>query len=185
MLQADGVQPVLVEQHLAAIGGRHVERLHHDDGVGRADLHAQLAELAGVELEGEGLGVVALLALQHLDLDHRRRADELAQPAADAGFLAGLRVVDERQQAAIAIGIRALLVRIVHGHRLAEQVEERDPHRLRDGAMTNSGLVSRRRLASDRPRPLESTGPPDDHDRRRDEQQQRGRQQQLPRQRRI
>ena len=53
ILQADRVQPILVEQHLAAVGRRQVERLHHDDRVGRADLDAQLAELAGVELERE------------------------------------------------------------------------------------------------------------------------------------
>ena len=85
----------------SAVG--HVERLHHDDGVGRADLHAQLAELAGVELEREGLRVVPLLRLEHLDLDHLRRADELAEPAADAVLLAGLLVVGEREQAAEAV----------------------------------------------------------------------------------
>ena len=72
ILQAERVEAVLVEQQLAAVGRGQVERLHHDDGVGGADLDAQLAELARVELEREGLGVVPLLRLEHLDLDHLR-----------------------------------------------------------------------------------------------------------------
>src|SRR6185503_11768159 len=121
-------------------------------GVGGAHLHAQLAELAGVELEREGLGVVSLLTLEHLDFDHRGWADELAQPAADAGFLAGVLLVDEGEQAAVAIRIGPLLVRIVHGHRLAEQVEQRHPHRLRDRANDEQRAGVRSHRPSRRPR---------------------------------
>src|SRR5882724_6381905 len=91
-LQPEVMQPVLVEQEVAAVGGGDIEGLHHDDGVGRADLDAELAELARVELERERLGVVALLLLEHLDLDDLGRADVLAEAAADAVLLARLLV---------------------------------------------------------------------------------------------
>ena len=82
MLQTDHVQAVLVEEHLSAVGRRHVERLHHHDGVGRADLHAQLAELAGVELEREALGVVAfsLLSISTLITAGERTYSHRRQP---------------------------------------------------------------------------------------------------------
>jgi hypothetical protein len=110
-LLADRVQPILVEQHLAAIGRRHVERLHHDDRVRRAHLHAELAELARVELEREVLRVVALSRLQHLDLDDRGGQTNSHSRQPMQASLAGVRFVHEREQAAIAIGIGARLVR--------------------------------------------------------------------------
>src|SRR5882724_8648533 len=87
--------------------------------VGRAYLHAELAELAGVELQGEDLGVVALLRLQHLDLDHLGRADVLAEPAADAVLLARLLVVGQSEHDPKTVGIDALHLGIVHGDGLA------------------------------------------------------------------
>ena len=176
-LQPERVEAVLVEQQLAPVGGRQVERLHHDDGVGRAHLHAQLAELAGVQLEGEGLGVVPLLRLEHLHLDDLRRADVLAEPAADAVLLARLLVVDEREHAAEAVGILARDVGVVHGDRLAHEVDERDAHGL--DAPPGPG----RHLAREPPRPASgATGAPPGHPRRRRHQQQQGGgQQELPR----
>src|SRR5262245_59352196 len=122
------MESVLVEQELAPVGRRDVERLRHDDGVGRAHLHAQLAELTGIELEGERLGVVALLGLEHLHLDDLRRTDVLAEAAADARLLAGVRLVDEGQHAAEAIGIGAGRVRVHDGDRLAEEVAQGHGH---------------------------------------------------------
>src|SRR6202008_2927888 len=98
-LQAEGVESILVEQEVAAIRGGQVERLQHDDRVGRAHLDAQLAELARVELEREGLGVVPLLGLQHLDLDDLRRTDVLAEATADAGLFAAVLLVYQREDA--------------------------------------------------------------------------------------
>ena len=88
MLQAKCVQAILVEQHLPAIGRWHVERPRHDDRVGRADLHAQLAELAGVELQRERLRVVPLLLLSISTLmtaggqtnSHRRQPMQASSP---------------------------------------------------------------------------------------------------------
>src|SRR5262249_36180913 len=117
----------------AAIGRRHVERLHHDDGVRRAHLHAELAELAGVQLERERLGVVPLLGLEHLDLDHLGRTDVLAEPAPDAVLFAGLLVVGQRQHAAVAVRVDTLDVRIVHGDRPANEIDQGDLHRTPDG----------------------------------------------------
>src|SRR5207253_1073205 len=104
-----------------------------DDGGGGAHLHAQLAELACVELEREDLGVVPLLGLQHLDLDHLRRADVLAEAAADAVLFAAVLVVGERQDSAKAVRVDALDVRIVDGDGLAAEVLERDAHGTADG----------------------------------------------------
>src|SRR5262249_50722776 len=92
-LPAERVETVLVEQELAAVAGGEVECPEHDDRVGRTDLDAQLAELAGVELEREELRVVPLLGLQHLDLDDLRRANELTEPAAAPVLRSGLRIV--------------------------------------------------------------------------------------------
>src|SRR6185295_11085729 len=86
------------------------------------------------ELQRERLRVVPLFALQHLDLDDRRRADVLAQAAADAVLLARLLVVGQREQAAIAARVLAGLVRVMDGDRLAEQVLERRAHRAQHGA---------------------------------------------------
>src|SRR5262245_46600287 len=157
MLQAERVQPILVEQHLAPIGRGQVEGLEHDDGVGRAHLYAQLAELARVQLEREGLGVVPLLRLQHLDLDHLRRTDELAEATADARLLAAVRLVDQRQDAAEAVGIDPLHRRVLHGDRLAEEVTQGHAHRLAYGRHQLPGLAEERRglrrhRRSDRPR---------------------------------
>src|SRR3989454_2765647 len=133
-LPPEGVEPVLVEQEVAAVRRGEIERLQHDDRVGRTHLHAQLAELARVELQREGLREIPLFRLQHLHLDDLRRTDVLAQAAADAGLLAGLLVVDEREDPPEAVRVRALDVRILDRHRLAEEVPQRDAHRPPDGA---------------------------------------------------
>src|SRR5262249_36325877 len=103
-LPAQRVEAVLVEEEVPAVGRGQIEGPEHDDRVGRTDLDAELAELARVELEGEELRVVPLLRFQHLNLDHLGRADELAEAAADAVLLAGLRVVGERQDPAGTVG---------------------------------------------------------------------------------
>src|SRR5438132_11720976 len=128
------MQAILVEQEIATIRRREIEGLHHDDRVGRAHLHAQLAELARVELERERLRVVPLLALQHLDLDDLRRTDVLAQTAADAGLLAGVFLVGEREDAPEAIRIWTLDVGIADRHRFAEELLQRHGHRTTDAA---------------------------------------------------
>src|SRR2546426_186069 len=133
-LPPEGVEPILVEQEVAAVRRGEIERLQHDDRVGRTHLHAQLAELARVELEREDLRVVPLGSLEHLDLDDLGRADVLAEPAANAILLAGLGVVGEREDPAEAVGVRPLDVGIVDRHRLAEEIPQRDTHRPADGA---------------------------------------------------
>ena len=137
------MEPILVEQHLAPVRRAQIERLHLDDRVRGTDLDAQLAELARVQLEREGLRIVALLALEHLDLDHRRRADELAQAAADAVLFPGVLVVGEGEQAAEPIRRRPRDRRVVYGHGLPEQVEGRDPHAMEDGHADGERLGER------------------------------------------
>src|SRR5262249_28049571 len=97
------MQAILVEQEIAPIRGREIERLQHDDRVGRAHLHAQLAELAGVELKRERLRVVPLLGLQHLDLDDLRRAGVIAPPAAAASLLAPVLLPGQEETGAEAL----------------------------------------------------------------------------------
>ena len=139
--KADGVQAILVEQELAPVRGGEIERLHHDDRVGRTDLHAELAELAGVKLEREALRVVPSLRLEHLDLDDLRRADVLAQPAADAVLLAALLVVGQRQHAAEAIRVRAHDVGVLDRDRPAQEIAQRRPHRPAHGPGQRSQLA--------------------------------------------
>src|SRR3989441_13362168 len=114
---------------------------------------SQLAELAGIELEREGLRVVPLLGLEHLDLDDLRRADVLAEPAADAVLLAGLGVVGEREDPPETVGIRPLDVRIADRHRSSEQVPQRDRHRSADGADELRGLPQEPRCGPGAVRP--------------------------------
>src|SRR5262249_49259708 len=91
------------------------------------------AELARVQLEGESLGEVALLRLQHLDLDHLGRADVLTEATADAVLLPRLLVVGQREDAAVAVGIHALDRPVVHGDRPADQIDQRRLHRAARG----------------------------------------------------
>src|SRR5262249_48201614 len=88
-----------------------------------------LAELARVQLEREGLGEVPLLRLEHLHLDHLRRAYVLAETAPDAVLLTSLLVVGQRQHAPATIWICPLDGWIVNRDRPSDQVAEGDPHR--------------------------------------------------------
>src|SRR4029450_12567304 len=85
-------------------------------------------ELASVELQGEGLGEVALLRLEHLHLDDLGRADVLAEATADAVLLARLRVVGEREHAAEPVRVVPGDGGVVHRYRLPEEIDEGGPH---------------------------------------------------------
>src|SRR5207245_3518877 len=103
-------------------------RLHQDDAVGWTHLHGEAAELAGIELEREAVGEVAVLGVEQLDLDYSWRAHVLAEPAPDAVLRARLGIVGQREEAAEAVGIDALHRRIAHGDRPPQQILEGHAH---------------------------------------------------------
>src|SRR5512139_1050057 len=84
------------EKERCLADGRHPELVREADGCGRADLDAEAAEAAAVELPVELRGPHRLRPVRPRPLDRKtvRRTDPLAGLAGDAQRLAGLVAVE-------------------------------------------------------------------------------------------
>src|SRR5437868_7521036 len=129
---ADREQHVLGEVQVAALLAVVFEGLRLDDRIDRAALLAEAAEDALGEIDVVARRAArAVVADVALDRDRQRRADRLAQLAGDAALLAVL-VAAQRVQAAKARRERRLLLGVLDGHLLREEVAPGEAHALEE-----------------------------------------------------
>src|SRR2546428_2990872 len=134
VLLPDRVEPLLVEDELALVGGGVLVHLGHRQRVDRAGLDAIAAKDALGDVDVElgrvpGQGEFRIFGAHHLDA--AGRTGHLAEVAAHAALRAVV-VAQEPQRATMGVRDRPLLPRVLEGDRLDEHVLEHDAHRPSD-----------------------------------------------------